>query len=756
MAVPGWLADDARVVAVRHRARLAGATTDWPSWLPEEVRESIVAAGIGRPWTHQVVAAEAAWSGRHVAISTPTASGKSLAYLMPIMAATAVPPQRASLGVTTGDLRSRLGVGRHTALYLAPTKALAHDQRVSARRLGPPGWQVATLDGDSATDERRFAREHAGLVLSNPDMLHRSVLPNHARWAGLLGSLRYVAVDEAHRYRGVFGSQVSAVLRRLRRLCAAYGSDPVFVLASATASNAGASGALLIGEDSPLHEVNQDASPHPSRDVILWKPASEAPREASELLARLVDDGQQVITFVASRSQAELISLRAAERIESGRRVASYRSGYLAGDRRELEARLRNRELAGVAATNALELGVDIAGLDAVVITGFPGTLESFWQQAGRAGRGERDALVVLVARDDPLDAHLLDHPELIFDRPVEQTVLCPQNPYVLGPHLAAAAQEAPLKPGDERWFGETMSDLAAGLSTQGLLRGRPAGWFWTRPERAVDAIDLRGAIGRPVEIIEAGTGRVVGSVDRGAADRTVHEGAVYLHLGEQWLVTRYLPAESVSMVKQLELPYYTQPMGVSEVHIISELARRRGGRGVVCHGVVELADQVTSYLRRDSVTGDVWDSTPLDLPVHRMTTQAMWWLVPDEVVAELAFSAVRLGAAAHAAEHTAIGLLPAFAPCDRWDIGGLSTVLHPDTNQCTIFVHDGAPGGSGFAERGFQVAEDWWGATLERLQGCGCDSGCPTCCMSPKCGNGNQLLDKASATELLGVLLGN
>lgn len=755
MAVPGWLTEDPRVVAVDRRDQLPGRACDWPVWLPEPVRVALVDSGIERPWRHQVDAAQAAWSGQHLALSTPTASGKSLAYLMPIMAATAADPGLASLGVNPNDLRARLGVARHTALYLAPTKALAHDQRAAARRLGPPGWQVTTLDGDSSTEERRFARDHAGFVLSNPDMLHCSVLPNHAQWAGFLGSLRYVVVDEAHRYRGVFGSQVSAVLRRLRRLCAAYDSHPVFILASATSSQAGRSGALLIGEDDPLLEFRQDDSPHAARTVALWRPGSDAPTEASELLARLVDDGQQVITFVASRSQAELIAMRAAERITSGRRVASYRSGYLAKDRRDLEASLRTGELAGVASTNALELGMDVAGLDAVVVTGFPGTLGSFWQQAGRAGRGEQDALVILVARDDPLDAYLFDHPELIFDRPVEQTVLHPHNPCVLGPHLAAAAQEAPLKPSDARWFGVTMGRLARQLTEQGLLRSRPSGWYWTRPERAVDAIDLRGAIGRPVEIIEDGSGRVIGSIDRGAADRTVHEGAVYLHQGEQWLVTRYLPGESVVFAQQVSLPYHTQALGTSDVHIIREDARRVCGRGIVCQGEVELTGQVLSYLRRDSITGDVWDETPLDLPVHRMTTRSMWWLIPDEVVSRLAFSAVRLGAAAHAAEHTAIGLLPAFAPCDRWDIGGLSTVLHPDTDGCTIFVHDGAPGGAGFAERGFEVADDWWRATLERLTNCACDGGCPNCCVSPKCGNGNQMLDKDSAAELLQVLLG-
>ena len=352
------------------------------------------------------------------------------------------------------------------------------------------------------------------------------------------------------------------------------------------------------------------------------------------------------------------------------------------------------------------------------------------------------------------MDAHLLDHPELIFDRPVEQTVLHPANPYVLGRQLAAAAQESPLKPADERWFGPTMQPLADELTAQGLLRKRPAGWFWTRPERAVDSIDLRGTADRPVEIVEAATGRVLGSVDRAAADRTVHEGAVYLHQGEQWLVERYLPADGVALVAQVELPYYTQPMGTSEVRVLAEQARRTVGRGIVCHGEVELSNQVTSYLRRDAITGDVWDDNPLDLPVRRMQTQAMWWLIDDQVTGELAFSAVRLGAAAHAAEHTAIGLLPAFAPCDRWDIGGLSTVLHPDTGQCTIFVHDGSPGGAGFAERGYQVAEQWWQATLERLSGCDCTTGCPSCCISPKCGNGNQMLDRAAATELLQVLL--
>ncbi len=537
MAIPGWLAGDPRVVAVRHRDQLPGHRVDWPDWLPEPIRASVVAAGIEAPWGHQATAAQAAWSGRHVALSTPTASGKSLAYLLPIMAATAVPRDQASLGVQTTDLRSRLGVARHSALYLAPTKALAHDQRAAARRLGPRGWQVANLDGDSESAERQFARDYAGLIFSNPDMLHRSVLPNHANWSGLLGSLRYVVVDEAHRYRGVFGSQVSAVLRRLRRLCAAYGSEPVFVLASATANEAGASGALLIGEDQPLFEVATDDSPHAARDVVLWKPSGDAPHEAAELLARLVDDGQQVITFVANnRTEAELIALRAAERIESGRQVASYRSGYLAADQRRLEGLLRSGELAGVASTNALELGVDISGLDSVVITGF---LERSRARSG-SGLDAPGAASAMpgwcpVARDDPLDAHLFDHPELIFDRPVERTVLYPGNPYVARP--ASGCGGAGIR---AHRRGRTVdradhADLGRPADRAEVAAGSAQQFSTGRVERAVDSIDLRGTIGRPVEIIETESGRVISSVDRGAADRTVHEGAVYLQASNGW-----------------------------------------------------------------------------------------------------------------------------------------------------------------------------------------------------------------------------
>ncbi len=749
VAVPGWLASNDAVRHSHHEDASPGERADWPSWLDPALVAHIRDTGIPQPWRHQREFADLAFSGCHCAITTGTASGKTLAYLMPVLAATA--PGGGVIGWEPASVRARLEPHRHTALYLAPTKALAHDQLRAATAMGPAGWAVTTLDGDSDPGERRFARDHATFVLTNPDMLHRSVLPAHVRWARLLGSLRYVVIDEAHRYRGVFGAHVSAVLRRLRRLCHRYGSDPVFLLASATATDAAHTGGLLIGEPD-LGVVDLDTSAHPGRDTVLWQPQGSATDDAAGLLAALTREGRQTIAFVPSRKHAELVAAAARER--SGAPILSYRSGYLPEERRRIERELTTGTIRGVAATNALELGIDVSGMDAVVIAGFPGTLASLRQQAGRAGRADRDALVVLVAREDPLDAYLFDHPALLFDDPVERTVLYPENPRVLGPHLAAAAQESPLTPEDVRWFGPTMPTLVEQLVGAGLLRRRPTGWFWTRPDRAVDAIDLRSAGDQALEIIDSGTGRIVGEVDAAASDRVVHPGAVYLHLGEQWLVDRYAPDEHQALVHRVEVNYYTQPRSTEDIRILDEEDSAPLGRTTIHTGDVEISTRVVAYLRRDERTHDVWDQTPLDLPVRTLRTQATWWTVPPEVVAELALTPAELAGGAHGAEHTSIGLLPAFVPCDRWDIGGLSTLLHPDTGTCTVFVHDGLPGGAGFARRGFDAAPQWLEATRQRLHTCRCTDGCPSCVVSPKCGNANQMLDKGAATAILDALL--
>jgi DEAD/DEAH box helicase domain-containing protein len=702
-----------------------------------------------------VQAADAAFRGRQVAITTGTASGKTLGYLLPVMAATYGGPAATAQRPETerAELRDRLlrPKRQHTALYLAPTKALAYDQLRVANDFGLPSWRVAAVDGDSETAERDWAREHAAYVLTNPDFLHYAVLPNHTRWASFLSTLRYVVIDEAHRYRGVFGSHVAQVVRRLRRLCAAYGSMPTFVLASATVNGADRMAAELIGCGiDEVEVVDQDASPHGPVEMTMWQPDGAPTEDATELLCGLVDAGLQTVAFIPSRRMAELVALRAQERIV-GKRIDSYRSGYLAADRRALEAGLQNGSLHGLAATNALELGVDVAGLDAVIITGFPGTRAALWQQAGRAGRTGREAQVFLIAANNPLDAYYFDHPELIFDTPVEQTVLHAGNPYVLGPQLAAAAQELPITEADQTWFGPEMITVLEQLERQGVVRKRPTGWFWARPDRAADAIDLRGSGGPTVEIVELDNGRVLGTVDQAAADGTVHPGAVYLHQGDTYLVEDLDHEACEAVVRAARPGYHTQPKSTHDVQVVAERSSRPLGSGELHFGQVDVFSQVIGYLRRDEITGDVWDETPLEMPERRLRTAAVWWTFDPSA---LDLTAVQLGAAAHAAEHTAIGLLPMFAPCDRWDIGGLSTVLHPDTGMLTVFVHDGHPGGAGFAERGYQVAEDWWSATLARLRSCDCSMGCPSCVVSPKCGNANQMLDKQSAILLLEALL--
>ena len=753
--VSDWLVDEhPQVRHLEHLPARAGTSTQWPDWLPGLVRDSLMAGGITAPWTHQAQAAELAHSGRHVVLATPTASGKSLGYLMPVLAATwggqpVSPPQR------SGPVRVRHALvaprRAHTVLYLSPTKALAHDQLRAARGLAPEGWRACALDGDSTSSEREWARDHATFVVSNPDMLHRSLLPSHPKWKGLLQSLRYVVVDEAHRYRGVFGAHVAAVLRRLRRLCAAYGADPVFVFASATSSNPAESAAKLIGVDeSEVDVVAEDASPHGPVRFALWEPESgSCDDDAASLLARTVADGQQTVAFIQSRKMAELVAVRAQDRTP-GQRIRAYRAGYLAEERRTLERELQSGRLRGVAATNALELGVDVAGLDAVIVSGFPGTLAALRQQAGRAGRSGRPATVILVARKNPLDAYLFDHPELIFGTPVERTVLYPDNPKVLGPHLAAAAQEMALTPADEDWFGPTMRGLADQLAAQDVLVARPTGWYWTRPDRAADAIDLRSMGGQQVQIIEDQTGRVLGQIEPAAADGALHEGAFYLHQGESFLVETLDHQLGEAIVRAARPGYFTQPLSLSDVHIRQERDTRPLGAGTVSWGEVDVTGQVIGYLRRDEQTFEVWDSNPLDLPMRTLRTQSVWWTAPLDQLDENEWPTIRLGSAAHAAEHTAIGMLPLLAPCDRWDIGGLSTVLHRDTGTCTIFVHDGHPGGAGFARHGFGVIEAWLTSTLERLESCPCPDGCPACVVSPKCGNANQSLDKAAAIQLM------
>jgi DEAD/DEAH box helicase domain-containing protein len=741
---------------VTHVERLParpGKTAPWPGWAAPALVAAYEGRGIAGPWEHQAAAATLAHSGEHVVLATGTASGKSMAYQLPA-------------------LTELLNDSRATALYLSPTKALAADQLRALARLGLDGIHPATYDGDTAREEREWIRRHSRFVLTNPDMLHHSLLPGHARWGAFLRRLSYVVIDECHTYRGVFGSHVAHVLRRLRRVAARYGSEPTFVLASATSGDPAGAAHRLTGLD--VCAVTADGSPRGAVTFALWEPpllppSGEDPEidspvrrsalsETADLLTDAVVAGTRTLAFVRSRRGAEVVATMTRTALNEavpglGGRVAAYRAGYLKEDRRNIERALLSGELLALASTNALELGVDLVGLDAVLICGYPGTRASLWQQAGRAGRAGGEALAVLVARDDPLDTYLVHHPEALFGRPVEATVLDPANPYVLGPQLCCAAAEAPLTAADLELFGGDSARAAVqALTGSGALRRRPSGWYWThrgRPE-----VDLRGTGGAPVSVVESATGRLLGTVDQGSSHVMLHRGAVYLHQGACFLVDDLDLDDALALVHPAEPDFSTHARDVTDLAVVSVREYVDAGPVGLFLGEVDVTSQVVSYQRRRIGSGEVIDTRPLDLPPRELRTVAVWFTISPRLLATSGVEPPDVPGALHAAEHAAIGLLPLVATCDRWDIGGLSTANHADTQAPTVFVYDGHPGGAGFAERAYGTAAAWLSATREAIVSCGCETGCPSCVQSPKCGNGNNPLDKNRAVAVLNAVL--
>ncbi|WP_128640161.1 DEAD/DEAH box helicase [Rhodococcus opacus] len=733
--------------------------SEWPAWAHPSVVRAMQENGIPRPWTHQAAAADLARHGSNVVVSTGTASGKSLAYQLPVLTTLATDP-------------------RATALYLSPTKALGADQLRAVTSLIDSevldagddlrGVCPCAFDGDTPLEVRHWARENSRWLFTNPDMLHISLLRTHQRWAHFFRNLAYVVIDECHSYRGVFGSNVALVLRRLRRIAARYGADPVFVLASATTADPGAAASRLIG--APCAEVVEDGSPHGPRTVALWEPPlmrevtgengspvrRPAGSEAARIMADLMVEGARTLTFVRSRRGAELTAM-ATKRLlgeidpELATRVASYRAGYLAEDRRELETALADGTLLGAATTNALELGVDIAGLDAVVVAGFPGTVASFWQQGGRSGRRGEGSLVVLVARDDPLDTYLVHHPSALLDKPVEATVTDPSNPYVLGPQLLCAAMELPLSDAEAEAFGAI--EVLGKLAEQGLIRRRTHGWFVTAGTNPHGAVDIRGGIGTQVAIVVSESGRMLGTVDTGRAPATAHPGAVHIHQGESYVVDELDLDQGLALVHAEDPDWTTSARETTEITVTSVLEQKQFGDVEVALVEVEVAHQVIGYLRRLS-SGEILDAVELDMPRQTLPTRAVMYTVTPELLVQAGVPAERVPGSLHAAEHAAIGLLPLVAVCDRGDIGGVSTALHADTGLPTVFVYDGHAGGAGFADRGHAELTRWLGATREAIESCECTSGCPSCVYSPKCGNGNDPLDKDGAIRVLTAVL--
>ncbi|TCJ16886.1 DEAD/DEAH box helicase [Rubrobacter taiwanensis] len=710
--------------------------------LHPQLKEALENLGVRRLYAHQREAIELVRGGQNVMVATATASGKSLCYKIPAF-------------------ENALRRPADRAVFLYPTKALAQDQLGKIERLGLRGVRAATYDGDTPQALRADVRRRANIVLTNPDMLNVGILPNHEGWADFLRNLKLVAVDEAHVLRGIFGSHVAAVLRRLRRVANIHGSDPTFVLTSATIANPAELAEGLVGE--PFALVDRDGASAGERRVVFRNPPlldRESGKrrslltEGAHVFAALVSQGVRTLAFAKSRKGAELIYRYAADRLgpELARRISPYRAGYTVRERREIEGRLFRGELLGVVSTNALELGVDVGSLDAVVCCGYPGSVASIWQQWGRAGRGRNPALAVYIAGEDALDQYLYENPQRVLGRRVEAARVTLQNPYILAPHLLAAAHEAPLEEEDGRYFGPEYGRFKEELVGGGALVESGGRAHYAGSSSPAQNISLRSASSETVLVADE-EGEVIGTSEKARALKELHPGATYLHRGRAYEVEELdLPLRR-ALARRVANRFYTQPRVETDVEVLRGLMSRKLAGGAELHwGRVRVTDAVTFYKKIRVSDGRVAGIFPLDLPDVTFDTQALWITLPPPPGRP---SFQSFGGALHAAEHGAIGLLPLYAMCDRADIGGLSTPLHRQTGLPTIFVYDGYPGGAGITQRGYEVFEELAGETLRTISGCPCESGCPSCIQSPKCGNWNEPLSKGGAIRLLEYLLG-
>jgi len=699
-------------------------------------------------YTHQAEAINYARKGMNVMVATSSASGKTLCYNIPVMESVLTEPASC-------------------ALYLFPTKALAQDQLRGLRDYPLLSREAATFDGDTPQAERAGIRRNARVVLTNPDMLHLGILPNHASWSRLLRHLRYVVVDEAHIYRGVFGSHVGCVLRRLRRLCQFYGSNPCFICCSATIANPGEHAERLVGL--PFKVVASDGSSYGGKEFVFWNPPiideaksvrRSANSEAASLFTELVNSDIRSLVFARTRRLTELIYNYTRQRLAEtssahAKKIKPYRAGYLPKERRQIEKELFSGELTGVVATTALELGIDIGDLEATVLTGYPGSIASSWQQAGRSGRKGGKSISFLIGLDGPLDQYFMRHPDSFFGKSVENALVNPDNPYILRAHLLCAAWELPLTGKDEEVFGSAFAQEKAGLEEAGLLREVKGRWH-VSPAIAYPAqgINIRSTSGENFAIVDTSTGSLLETVEASVAFFQIHPGAIYLHQGESYLVNELDLVGRTAYAVPTTATYYTQTKELNDLHIIRVLRDKSGGQTRVYLGEVEVTTTVVGFKKKAQFTEEVIGEEPLDLPPQVFPTVALWFDLPPKVVARLDKKQLDLAGGLHAAEHAAIAILPLFALCDRNDIGGVSTPLHPDTGKAQIFIYDAYPGGIGISEKGFDLVEELWQTTLKAIKECPCQEGCPSCVQSPKCGNNNKPLDKKAAQILLEGLL--
>jgi DEAD/DEAH box helicase domain-containing protein len=739
---------DGRLVREAFEGERAATLAPLPEDLHPDLRAGLKRVGIEELYAHQADAVEAAWGGPTI-ITTGTASGKSLCFNLP------------TLDVLCRDRKAR-------ALYLYPTKALAQDQARALNELGLGKLvRPAIYDGDTRKEDRLAIRRRSNLVLTNPDMLHMGILPNHRMWADFFANLAVVVVDEAHVYRGVFGSHVANVLRRLRRIASAYGTEPRFLLASATIANPVELGERLTGHED-LSLIDRDGAPAARRQIAMWNPPvtdealgtrASPYGEAAGMLAELVRRGSRTICFIKSRKMVELTAKLVADELRRGDdpsladRIAPYRAGYTPQQRRELEARLTSGELLAVVTTDALELGIDIGALDAAVCVTFPGTVASLRQMWGRAGRRGR-GLAVYVAGEDALDQFFCRHPDEFLERPVEAAILDHENESIHLAHLLCAAHEGPLSDSDADVLGPRWRAHAEHLVAAGELVERRGEFVLRRPEEYPAArVSLRSASPDQFQVVDTSSGEMLGTVESARAHTTTHEGAIYLHLGRSYEVQELDLDARRALVRPFDGNWYTQPKKETDTWIERLLDRRETLGVTLSFGVVSVTDQVLAYQRKQLPDHEVIDLQALDLPETTFTTQALWYEFEDGIL-ESDFPLELLLGSLHAAEHAQIAVLPLLAMCDRWDIGGLSTNAHNQTGRPTIFIYDGHPGGVGITRQGFRMFETLVGDAHRLISECPCESGCPSCVQSPKCGNLNEPLAKNGAMELMARML--
>jgi DEAD/DEAH box helicase domain-containing protein len=723
----------------------AGQAVPVPAGLHLQLADALAAQGITRLWTHQAECWEASRREEHFMVTTGTASGKSLCFNLPVV---------------DGLLRDP----HARAIYLYPTKALAQDQLRRLRLLAGKQVEIATYDGDTPAASRQVARQKARVLLTNPDMIHVSLLPRHERWDDFFYNLRYVVIDEAHTYRGVFGSNVANVLRRLRRVASFYGAEPRFILASATIRNAREHAQHLTGLE--VAHISGDGAPVGRRKIVFWQPPliedqanirRSSNSEAAELLGELVRNGVRSICFTKSRRSAELIYQQTVDLLKDtdphlAERVTPYRAGYTPEQRRHIETMLFGGQLLAVVSTSALELGIDIGALDAAITVGYPGTMASLWQQWGRAGRGKGESLAVFVAGNDALEQFFVRHPDELLGREVEAATVDFANPFIHVHHLAAAAYEGPLMTDDREFFGPELPSALEQGAAQGLLRSKGGAWFYGGSDFPAAKIGLRSTAGEQYTIVEEETGDIIGTESGETAFSALHPGAVYLHMGDAYLVTTLDLDGHRALVRPFWDNYQTLPRRETDTRIIREDLGTTCGPISLHLGEISVSTRVVAFQKKRLGSDEALGTEELDLPVQDFVTEAMWFTIPAELIPS-PDDLARLPGAIHAVEHALIALLPLFAMCDRWDIGGLSTPVHDQTEQPTIFVYDGHAGGVGISRQGFERFQEWVRDARNLIRDCPCENGCPSCVQSPKCGNWNEPLDKEAALRLLGAM---